>query len=149
MVKTAVKNDQFTRNIHYEWLKEQIDSAEVNEHTAECLNRAALKLISVFDANKDYKALELAQYQFEKIRELEKDKSYFMINILQLKKRKEDLTEQDIYELKSIVSSDLQISFGVKVLLEDKEGAKLIFEEMDEETQEFIKAFPIYHLYES
>lgn len=133
----------------YEWLKEQIDSAEVNEHTAECLNRAALKLISVFDANKDYKALELAQYQFEKIRELEKDKSYFMINILQLKKRKEDLTEQDIYELKSIVSSDLQISFGVKVLLEDKEGAKLIFEEMDEETQEFIKAFPIYHLYES
>ncbi len=134
----------------YEWLKEQIDGADVNKYTAEYLNRAALKLISIFDENKDCKALELAQYQFDKIKELEKNKSCFIINILQLKKRREILTEQDIQELKEIAAdSDSQICFGANVLLEDKDRAKQEFEKMNKETQEFIKEYPIYYLYTS
>ena len=133
----------------YEWLKEQIDGADVNEYTAEYLSQAALKLISIFDENKDYKALELAQYQFDKIEELEKDMPYFIINTLQLKKRKEGLTEQDIQKLKEIADSDSQISFGVNVLLGNKDRAKQAFEKINGETQEFIKTCPIYYLYES
>ena len=132
----------------YEWLKEQIDSADINEYTVGYLNQAALKLISIFDKNKDNKALELAQYQFDKIKELEKDKPYFIINVLQLKKRREGLTEQDIQRLKVISTSDLQLFFGVNVLLENKDLAKQAFEKIDEETQEFIKTCPIYYLYE-
>ena len=134
----------------YEWLEEQIDGADVNEYTAEYLSQAALKLISIFDENKDCKALELAQYVFNKIEELEKGKPYFIINVLQLKKRRESLTEQDIQELrKAAAASDPQICFGANVLLKDKGRAKQEFEKIDGETQEFIKAYPIYCLYES
>lgn len=132
----------------YEWLKDQIDSADVNEYTAEYLNQAALKLISIFDENKDYRALELAQYQFDKIKELMKDNPYFIINVSQLKKRKESFTELDVQKLREIVSSDPQVVFGVNVLLGDKEEAKREFKKIDEETQEFIKICPIYYLYE-
>lgn len=134
----------------YEWLREQIDGADVNEYTAEYLNQAALKLISIFDENKDNKALELAQYQLDKIEEFEKGKPYYIINVLQLKKRRERLAEQDIQELRKIaMASDPQICFGANVLLGDKDRAKQEFEKVDGETQGFIKTFPIYYLYES
>ena len=134
----------------YGWLKEQIDGADVNEYTAEYLNQAALKLISIFDENKDCRALELAQYQFGKIEELEKDKPYFIINVLQLKKRREGLAEQDIQKLREVAAaSDLQTSFGANVLLGDNGKAKQAFEKLDKKTQEFIKEYPIYYLYVS
>lgn len=134
----------------YEWLKEQIDGADVNEYTAEYLNQAGLKLISIFDENKDCKALELAQYQFDKIEELEKDKPYFIINVLQLKKRREGLAEQDIQKLREVATaSDPQVCFGANVLLEDKSRARQEFGKIDGETQGFIKTCPIYYLYES
>lgn len=134
----------------YEMLKEQIDRADVNEYTTEYLSQTALKLISVFDENKDFKALELAKYQFDKIIELEKDKPYFIINVLQLKKRRKSLTEQDIQELKEITrTSDPQICFGAYVLLGDIDKANQEFMKINDETQEFIKEYPIYCLYES
>lgn len=132
----------------YEWLKDQIDEADVNEYTSEYLNQAALKLISIFDANRDFRALELAQYQFDKIKELEGDKPYFIINVLQLKKRRESFIERDIQKLSGIVTSDPQVIFGVNVLLGNKEEAKQIFKKIDEETQKFITICPIYYLYE-
>lgn len=134
----------------YNWLKKQIDDEDVNEYTVEYLNQAALKLISIFDENKDYEALELAQYQFDKIKNMEKDKAYFTINTLQLKKRRENFTEQDIGKLREIANdSDAQISFGAKVLLEDRDGAEREFLKIDEETQALIKTYPIFYLYES
>lgn len=134
----------------YEWLKEQINDSDVNEYTAGYLSQAALKLISIFDENKECKALELAQYQFDKIAGLEKDKPYFIINVLQLKKRREDLTEQNIQKLRELVAvSDSQMSFGANVLLGNKDRAKQAFKKMDKKTQEFIKSYPIYYLYES
>ena len=133
----------------YDWLKKQIDSEDVNEYTSEYLNQAALKLISVFDENKDYEALELAQYQFDKINDMEKDKPYFIINVLQLKKRQGGFTERDIEKLREIVNgSDVQISFGAKVLLGDRDGAEKEFLKMDKETQALIKTYPIFYLYE-
>lgn len=134
----------------YDWLKKQIDDADVNEYTTEYLNQAALKLISIFDENKDDKALELAQYQFDKIKDMENDKPYFIINVLQLKKRRGNFTEQDIEKLREFANdSDVQISFGAKVLLGDRNGAEREFLKMDRETQALIKTYPIFCLYES
>ena len=94
--------------------------------------------------------MELAQYQFDKLEELEKEKPYFIINVLQLKKRREGLAEQDIQKLREVAAaSDLQTSFGANVLLGDINKAKQVFEKIDKETQEFIKEYPIYYLYAS
>ena len=69
---------------------------------------------------------------------------------MQLKKRRESLTEQDTQKLREVaVTSDLQISFGMNVLLEDNDKATQVFDKMDKETQEFIKKCPIYYLYET
>lgn len=134
----------------YKCLKEQIDEADVNKYTAEYLSQAGLKLISVFDEIKDCKALELAQYLYDKIKEIEKDEVFYIINILQLKKRREKLEEGDIQKLRELIaSSEPQVCFGVNVLLENKDKAKQEFEKIDVETQVFIKTCPIYYLYES
>ncbi len=132
----------------YEWLKDQIDSADVNEYTADYLIQAALKLISIYDEKKDYRALDLAQYQFDKIKKLEENTPFFIINVLQLKKRRGSFTEEDIQKLKGIVTSDPQVIFGINVLLEDAEKAREAFGRIDKETQELIKKYPIYYLYE-
>ena len=133
----------------YDWLKCQIDDAEINEYTVEYLSQTALKLISVFDENKDYRALELAQYQFDKIKKIEGTEPNFIINVLQLKKRRECLTKHDIQKLREIETSDSQLTFGINVLLENMEEAQQAFEKTDKDTQEFIKVLPIYYLYES
>lgn len=133
----------------YEYLKEQIDKEDINEYTAGYLNQVGLKLISIFDENNDFNALELAQYQFDKINEIEANKPYFIINLLQLKKRREGLIEQDLQKINNITASDSQIVFGIKVLLEDKKAAKKIFKDMDKETQDSVEKMPIYYLYEN
>lgn len=133
----------------YAYLKEQIDKEDINEYTAGYLSQVALNLISIFDENKDYNALELAQYQFDKINEIEGNKPYFIINLLQLKKRRESLEEQDIQKLNTITSSDPQMIFGIKVLIGDKDAAKWALENMDKEAQDLIKKWPIYYLYEN
>lgn len=132
----------------YIYLKKQIDEAEVNEYTVEYLSQSALKSISIFDEKKDYKALELAQYQLDKIEKIEKGTPYFIINTLQLKKRRESLTEQDTQTISKITTSESPLLFGINVLLEDKNKAKEEFLNMDKETQELMKTWPIYYLYE-
>lgn len=128
---------------------EQIDCADVNAYTLDSLNHTALRLIQAYDINGDEKLLDIAEYQLKKIEEYEKEKNYYIINRFQIIKRRGLLGSKDTMILKGIKTENLQEMFGINVLLEDKEKAKKIYDQMNQEEQEFISEYPIYYLYQN
>lgn len=132
----------------YAYIKEQIDKADVNECTLGTLNYAALQLINVYDATKDEKMLDLAEYQLEQIEKLEGQKSYYLLNRLQIKYRKKELSTNDKKRLLQVKAEDNVVLFGRSVLLQEKEDAGHYYGELTDEERESIKDYPIMYLYQ-
>ena len=133
----------------YDAFYEQIDVADINELTINEINHAALKLISAYDANGDERLLEIADYYFEKLKELEKGKEYFLINQMQIKYRLGELDEEDVISIKSIKIKDPQIIFAKNILLKEKKKAQASWKKLSKEDKAFIKEYPIYTLYKN
>lgn len=134
---------------NYDYFYEQIDESDVNEATVSCLNDAALRLMQAYDINKDKNLLNIAEYVLQKIACLEGQKIYFLINMFQVKKRQGLLNDKDILALKTIPAENAGESFGISVLLEDKEKADFYFEQITEDERKLIVNYPIYSLYQS
>lgn len=134
---------------NYDYFYEQIDKADVNEYTTMYLNHAALRLVQAYDANKDKKLLEIAEYLLDKIVNFEGEKVYLLINQFQIKKRQGALTKKEIGFLNNIFTEEIQEQFGIHVLLGNKEEAKRCYEHMGIEEQEEIMDYPIYDLFQS
>lgn len=134
---------------NYDYFYEQIDKSDINEDTVGNLNDAALRLIQAYDINKDKNLLNIAEYVLQKIACLEDQKVYFLINMFQVKKRQGLLNEKDIQALKNIHAENAGESFGISVLLEDKEKADFYFGQMTEDERKQIVNYPIYSLYQN
>jgi len=132
----------------YAYIKEQIDKADVNEYTLSTLNYAALQLINVYDATKDKKILDLAEYQLSRIENLEEQKSYYLLNMLQIKYRKNELSMDDKKWLLKMETEDNMILFGRSVLLQEKEEAEHYYGKLTDEDRESIHEYPIMYLYQ-
>lgn len=130
----------------YDCFRKQIDTCDINEKTKPTLNDCALKLINVFDINGDYHFLDLAEYLMQKLEYPENDE-LFLLNKLQIKKRRRSFDGNDIELLKQMNDSDIQVDFGRYVLLEDKEKASKVFEKFSDVQKEYYKGAPIYKLY--
>ena len=130
----------------YDYFRKQIDTCDINEKTKPTLNDCALKLINVFDINGDYHFLDLAEYLMQKLEYPENDE-LFLLNKLQIKKRRRSFDGNDIELLKQMNNSDIQVDFGRYVLLEDKEKASKVFEKFSDVQKEYYKGAPIYKLY--
>ena len=132
----------------YAYIKEQIDKADVNEYTLSTLNHAALQLINVYDATKDKKLLDLAEYQLSQIENLEGQKSYYLLNRLQIKYRKNELSMNDKKRLLQMEAEDNVVLFGRSVLLQEKEDAEHYYGKLTDEERESIQEYPIMYLYQ-
>ena len=130
----------------YGIFRQQIDESDINSQTSPVLLEHVLKMISVFDANGDLHFLELAEYLLQKIEPFLK-KEFVLLNRLQMKKRKETLSEADINALNSMDHPDYCIQFGKNVLLENRKAAERCFSEFSEEERTMYKDYPIYKLY--
>lgn len=135
-------------NYNYNYFYNQIDKADYNVYTIDTLNYAALNLIAAFDINGDEELLNIAMYQLEKICEVE-NRHYFIINKIQIRKRLGVLGIDDIETLQNMKSDDLQIQYGINVLLDNKDKAQWCYEHLDIETQNFLKEYPIFMLYKN
>ena len=134
---------------NYELFYEQIDSADVNVYTLDFLNHTALKLIQAYDINGNEKLLDIAEYQLKKIEKFEKEKIYFILNMLQITKRRGLFSDRESIILQGLYTNNLQELFGINVLLENKEKAKKIYDQMEQEEQDLIAEYPIYFLYQN
>ena len=91
----------------YEYFYEQIDAAVINEETSEILNCSALKLVQVYDDNKDAEMLKIALYTLKKLKDTLGENENYLINELQIKSRQGSLVESDKSLLEAIESDDL------------------------------------------
>ena len=130
----------------YDSFRKQIDTCDINDKTKPALNNCALLLIKVFDLNGDTNFLDLADYIMEKL-EYPKGDELALLNMLQIKKRRGLLNDDDIALINQMDDSDVQVGFGKYVLLEDKEKASRVFDQFTEAQKEFYKDAPIYKLY--
>lgn len=143
--------DQYVLNdlyyYDYTYIREQIDKADVNEYTVGTLNQAALSLINAYDATNNLELLDLAEYQLNRIEILEKGKSYYVLNCLQIKYRKQGFQKEDRKHLLEIQPEDYVVSFGKSVLLQQKGDADNYYKKLTDEEKEDIKDYPIMYLY--
>ena len=126
---------------------EQIDDSDVNIFTVDVLNYDALQLIKAYDINGDGKLLDIADYQLQKIEKFEKDKIDYIINKLQIEKRRGLFSDKEITLLKGLNTENPYEIFAISVLLAEKEKAIQLYNQMEEEDQEVISEYPIYYLF--
>ncbi len=145
-IETEVLKDLYYYD--YGVLYEQIDKSDINEYTFDILNEFALKLIQVYDENKDQKLLHLAAYLLNKLEEFECNKPYIIINQLQIKKRLGTFSNTDTKILQDMNVEELPFLCVINILLDNKEKANYYFKQMSGEDQALFLNYPIYHLYQ-
>ena len=132
----------------YEYFYEQIDAAVINEETSETLNCSALKLIQVYDENKDSEMLKIALYTLKKLKDTLGENENYLINELQIKSRQGHLDESDKSVLETIESDDLQLLCAKNILLENRTEAVNYYGMLSKEAKDFFSEWPIYKLYQ-
>lgn len=136
----------------YKILYKQIDNEILNKNTIPYLNNIALTLIKSYDLSKNSKLLDLALYQLNKIDSISDiNEDYYKLNIIQIKKRIGDLSNDDIKYLLELKeeSNELDIKCCINILLENKEESIKIYNQMDSNDKDIFLKLPIYHLYEN
>ena len=131
---------------NYDLFRKQINSCEINNITQPALNNCVLLLINVFDRNRDVNFLDLAEYLLNRLDFSKNDYSY-MLNKIQISKRKDKIDEEEIEYLNSLNDIDIYVRFGKYVLLDDKINASMVFNQFSEDEKEYFKNLPIYNLF--
>lgn len=132
-------------------LKHQIDISDFNIYTFNFLNNVALNLIESYDINSDKRLLDLANYVLEKLLKeeiLEDQILLAQINILQIKKRKKELSEGDVQFLKNRKENEESIAIlcAICILLGEGTEAKHYLDQLSDDEKENIVSKPIYRL---
>ena len=131
---------------NYDAFYQQIDDSDINELTANAFIECSLILINVYDINSDTHFLDLADYLLNKL-EPYVQRELLLLNKMQIKKRRNGLSIEDLNIISSIDSDELHILFGKHVLLGNKQRAKSCFDKFTKEERERYIQFPIYELY--
>lgn len=129
--------------------QDQIENAEINKDTEEAMNLSALNLIHVYDKceEKDLCLLEMAQKIYIKLSEMFGEKNIYIINKLQIKERKNQLTGEDIESLAALQCNDDSERCGKYILLGEKSKAEKCLSRIPQEERERFEKYPIYTLY--
>lgn len=130
-------------------LRHQIDVSDFNIYTFNILNNVALNLIESYDINSDEHLLDLAYYILEKILKAKIPKEQILlaqINIMQIKKRRRELSEDDIRFLQDKKANEESIMMlsAICILLGENIEARNYLSQLAEEDKENMVSRPIY-----
>lgn len=133
---------------YYDWnnMRFQIEQTDINEYTSNELLNDALHLISVYDCCLKEEFLDLSIVILDKIVDFI-DADIYLLNHIQIIKRKCKLNANQIDKIKKINSTDCRILFCKSVLLEDTEEADKYFSKFSKEQRDIFEKYPIYKLY--
>lgn len=109
------------------------------------INLQALEVIKAYDINKNNNLLDYALFLLEKIKNYEKMKDIVLINKFQIKKRKNKLSEEEKAILLKIKDNhdDLFYKISINLLIDEKDEAKRLFNELEKYQQDAYKDYPI------
>lgn len=130
----------------YAELYHQVDMSEFNDSTVEVFNNTILALIIAYDINNDVDLLNLAQYIIKKILEINETLIYVKINNYQIKKRKDELNDNDRHEIERIMeeTKELSTKCASAALLDRKDEARKSFESMEIDVRKVFSQYPIF-----
>lgn len=149
-----LKMEHFSKalNIQYDKIAEDVFKYNHTEQYHSNVTLMLLEMIKAFDETGDeklYKAMiDIAEW-LQKFNGTEKDKNLSDINYIQCKKRKEPLNDTDKLTLFDICTKDIEEDFKLAcyILLDMKDKAKEVFDNLDSKTKDSFRKFPIYTLY--
>ncbi len=129
-------------------LLEELDKGEFNKATEGNFTQLFIEILSAYDILKNEKYYNVAKSISDRLMEVDPNADYLRINKLQLKKRKRNLTENELQELENIEinTDDIKVICAVNILLENKRKAKKKLEEMSDGDREMFMTYPIYNL---
>ena len=147
-----LKQEHFLQgdNINYKNLYEDVTSIPINIYHFNRTTLLLLEMIKAYDVNKDKELIDVA----EKLSIWLVDKSFVnnrnvaLINLLQIKQRKNSINESDKQQIINMLKSDIdkQYQAACYILLNMPNQAQGIIDSMDEEQRNIFTDYPIYDL---
>lgn len=127
---------------------EQLEECDYNLITEQLLSSLFVELLAGYDVSKNNSCFNIAQYISEKLCEIDPTHQYYILNRLQLLKRKRDFFDSEISELEKIQENPMNdmVSCAVDILLENRHSAKKKIQKLSEQDRKNFKQFPIYNL---
>lgn len=133
---------------NFEELYRQIEYSDYNEYTAGTMNNAALQLIGTYDINGEDELLSLSMQILGRLLEVYPEDDICIINVMQIKKRRDSLDKNDEDILLSMKgrTDNQQIHCCVNILVGNYYDAKKILENMNEEERNSFIEYPVIKL---
>lgn len=126
-----------------------IEYCENNDINRECMNLLALSCINSYDKTKKEEFYQLAKEFIDKLIEWKPNESIYIVNKIQLIRRKREFTEDEIeklYRIKKEENNDIKLMYGISILLENKSDISYYYRKLDEKTKKEFSKYPIEHL---
>ncbi len=144
-------------NINFEVIQKSFDYIEFDKTDLIFgeFNNFCLVCINAFDETGTISYLDLASNLLNKLQQYSEDKNnsnIILINLMQVKFRKNNGLEQEDYmqllKLKNSLTENSELIFCISVLLKSKKEAELYFDQFEKERKDFYRTLPIYKLYQ-
>lgn len=134
-------------NIDLEYIIGELSKIEINDNYISSVIYLLLEIIGAYDISLDIKLLNASENLCNWLSENDpvKNNVVHIINALQLKKRKQNLSKNDVAKLKKINKETLDpvVKTGTYILLEDFESAKLSYKDIPLDKRAEFKNYPI------
>lgn len=142
--EAILKIDNFNFELTYKYLL----SINFTKELAHFITLFSLELISSYDETKKMEYLNYAEILNIYLMSNSVDGEVILLNQMQMKKRKERLSQFDLHMLDSIVGNSKNINnlCGLYILKEDKENFENYFRKLSLRERKLLKSYPIYNL---
>lgn len=129
-------------------LLNELEKSEFNMLTEGKVSSMFVELLAAYDITKNEKYYDMAKLISNKLLDVSPQNEYWIINKLQLLKRKRELSEEELQELEKIEeqTKDKQVICAANILLDNKRKAHKKIEELSKEEKEVFMNYPIYNL---
>lgn len=126
-----------------------IKDCENNDINREYMNLLALSLINSYDRTKNEEFYELAHDLINKLIEWKPEDYIYIINQMQLIKRKRELTNEEkniLYDIKNKKNDNIDLLYGISILLENKSDIEYYYNRLNEKSKKEFSKYPIENL---
>lgn len=133
-------------DINFDEMREIFTDYSLSDDEYELLNAQVLEIIKAYDCNKNSNLLSYAKFLVNNLLEKDSDShDIYYINLCQILKRENKLTDEEIKELMNIKTknSDVEIQLCCSLLMDSKVEASILIKNIDYQTMESFKTYPI------
>ena len=134
-----------SHDIDINTMKEVFKEYKLKKDEETLINLQALEVIKAYDINGNDELLDYALFLLNKIKNYKKFTDTIYINKMQIKKRKNKLSDEDILKLINIRDryDDIFYKISVNLLIDNIAEAKILFNKLDDFKKEKYNEFPI------